>query len=301
MLFLTLDPREVDINVHPAKLEVRFRESGAVHTLVERAVRRTLERAGSVPSIARALQPGGSPAARAAGGGFSFGGGLGGWRSIHPAMAPISGAAQGVADAPARALERAPAESEPRVVQLRNAYLLLEEAVGLTIIDQHALHEKIIYEELLAARERGVARQPLLLPETLRLDGSVWNHFAEAAPALAELGFEVEEFGERTVVIRAVPAGFDGVPPRDLLGTALQRAAELLEKGAAVRIDLREGLLATLACKRAVKAGYPLHPELLLELLRGRMRAFHPENCPHGRPAELFISWKELERRFDRR
>jgi len=190
-------------------------------------------------------------------------------------------------------------EKQVRVFQVRNSFLVIEEEEGLRVIDQHALHEKILYEEILRQREEGGARQGLLVPEPVRLDPSEWTSFCECQEALAEVGLEVEEFGEDTVLVRSVPAGFEeaGIPA--LLRSLLQRVQDSARGGDVP--DLRERLLQTLACKAAVKAGQRLSPEAQEDLVRGRDRAFQPQNCPHGRPSELFITWQELERSFDRK
>ena len=301
VLFLNVEPDEVDVNVHPAKLEVRFRDSGAIHSLVRGAVRATLEGTGSVPRLLSGQQghPPGSY------GGLTRGADVPA-ATIHEgheaSRPPRPGA--GV-DAPDPRSGSTAGElvdgRELRVFQVRNAYLVVEEEDGLTIIDQHALHEKILYEEILASRERGQLRQALLIPETVDLAPEEWEHLEGVRESLAEVGFELEEFGDRTVLVRAVPAGYERFEVGPFLRDVLGRLAEVAGGGDARRVDLREHLLATLACKRAVKAGERLPASAQLDLVRGRARAFHPQNCPHGRPAELFISWQELDRRFDRK
>ncbi len=111
----------------------------------------------------------------------------------------------------------------------------------------------------------------------------------------------MEEFGAQAVLVRAVPPGFETDGVGDLLKGAMARLLEVSATKPRAQMELRERLASTLACKRAVKAGMSLTWEQQLDLLRGRSRAFQPQNCPHGRPAELFISWRELERRFDRK
>jgi DNA mismatch repair protein MutL len=178
--------------------------------------------------------------------------------------------------------------------------LVLEENDGLRVIDQHALHEKILYEKILVAREQGTLCQGLLVPEPVPLDPDQWSLFVEYKEALAELGLEAEEFGDGVALVRAVPQGFESSDPADLLREVLVKF-ESVRSSAAALPDLRERLLQTMACKAAVKAGQPLSPEAQEDLIQGREQAFQPWNCPHGRPSELFISWQELERRFDRK
>ncbi|MGE3164460.1 MAG: DNA mismatch repair endonuclease MutL [Planctomycetota bacterium] len=341
VVFLQLPVDEFDVNVHPAKLEVRFRDSGAVFSLVRGAVLACLERASSVPDLIdpraplrqtesahrafprdAALTPSPFPSVR-------------GWAEpppgVHERVAepgserratptPIGDASRwrnapenALPDlgherstAPRSAGERSgelpidpPSAAEAPVFQVHNAYLVLEEPGGLTVIDQHALHEKILFEELCQAHERGTLRQPLLIPEAVHLAPEAWIQFGEQQSVLASLGLVAEEFGQRTVLIRSVPMGFEQRDSAGLLQELLQRLANTPQ--GANELELRLRGLETLACKRAVKAGQRLNPEQQRDLIRGRAKAFQPRNCPHGRAAELFLSWDELERRFDRR
>ncbi|MEM7261541.1 MAG: DNA mismatch repair endonuclease MutL, partial [Planctomycetota bacterium] len=345
VLLLDLDPSEVDVNVHPTKREVRFRDSSSVHRLVYRGVKDTLVAAGSVPDLLPPQRAGGfsAPPERPApsypaidrsafGGegrsGDPFGAPRGdgaepsrvydGESSPGPGSSAGTGSSAGVpwsgaegepGRTPVEALPSRPLPEarelvdgrELRVVQMHNAYVMIEEPDGLRVIDQHALHEKILYEELLEARERGVEKQPLLVPETVELTDKEWEVFSEAQQPLADLGFEIEPFGESTVAIQAVPNGFDGRSTPALLRAALAKLGDALDHGAATDVDLHESLIETMACKRAIKAGQKLTESQLLDLVRGRARAFQPQNCPHGRAAELFLSWEELDRRFDRK
>ena len=190
---------------------------------------------------------------------------------------------------------------ELRVFQVHNAYLVVEEEDGLTVIDQHALHEKILFEELCESRQRGELRQPLLMPETVQLSADEWENWERCSETLNELGFEVEEFGDRTIIVRAVPAGYEKLATGPFVKDVMARWLEARRHGGDSPVELRQHLVATLACKAAVKAGQRLSPQQQLDLVRGRSRAFQPQNCPHGRPSELFLSWQELERRFDRK
>ena len=181
-----------------------------------------------------------------------------------------------------------------------DAFLILEEEDGLRVIDQHALHEKVLYEEILARRESGGASQGLLVPETVPLDPRAWTIFVETQESLSELGLVAEEFGDGIALVRAVPHGFENRSPANLLRDLLAQMEPVVSSGAPLP-DIRERLLQTMACKAAVKAGQPLSREAQEDLVRAREGAFQPENCPHGRPSELFISWLELQRRFDRK
>ncbi len=304
---IEVDPDLVDVNVHPSKLEVRFRDREDVHRRIRRAIRKTLEAAGSVPELVLEdvipPEPGSFPGSDEA-----------------PVVASLprdaSGAEPGVVfdrvfdrviDPGSTYGHQEPLTGDPtlvsgsvRVFQVRNSFLILEEEDGLRVIDQHALHEKILYEKILAAREKGTLCQGLLVPEPVPLDPLQWSLFVEYRSALAELGLEAEEFGDGVALVRAVPQGFESRNPPELLREVLVRFEPIRSSGAAAP-DLRERLLQTMACKAAVKAGDPLSPEAQEDLIRGRDQAFQPWNCPHGRPSELFISWQELGRRFDRK
>ncbi len=302
---LEIDPEEVDVNVHPSKLEVRFRNREEVHRRIRRAVRDALEVTGSVPDLP--LEGAESPEA------------------VLPTATPESSHAQAVGHsdqvgessdsygASGRSDQlRLPSEPElmarkthtvsdsVTVFQVRDSFLVLEEQDGLRVIDQHALHEKILYEKILAARDQGTSSQGLLVPEPVSLDPEQWSLFVEYREALQELGLEAEEFGDGTALVRAVPQGFEARNPADLLREVLVKFAPVRGAGAQPP-DLRERLLQTMACKAAVKAGQRLSPEAQEDLVNGREQAFQPWNCPHGRPSELFISWQELDRRFDRK
>lgn len=352
VLFIDIDPSEVDVNVHPTKQEVRFRDASVIHRLVRRAVNDTLLASRRAPSLLpeqpaspesdrSRIAPLGSTATdferrqfgdafeRAVARGDAARRGPGSESDRGPAPtgdATESAAADSVREGPSRSGSPTEGTSDSaqrdadlsqlaareryevlidqrsqRVFQVHNAYLIVEEEGGMTVIDQHALHEKILYEEILEARERGTLKQALLLPETVRLSGSEWETFSEAQAALGDLGFEVEAFGDDTIILRSVPVGWESSDTVTLLREALRKLRDAIQRGADTQIELRDQLVETLACKRAVKAGQRLAPEEQLELLRGRSRAFHPQNCPHGRPSELFISWEELDRRFDRK
>lgn len=327
---IEVDPGEVDVNVHPSKLEVRFRQRESIHRRVRRAIRATLEQEGSVPrlqmdSAEPTLRTPSEFAAhpKMASGGDSVTSGQdevlvnsGPASRFDGAVSPEVGDAmynaiqiaegaspESALESPVKSIEGGSANlvgESVRVFQVNDAFLILEEEEGLRVIDQHALHEKVLYEEILEQREKGTASQGLLVPETVTLDPREWTIFVETRESLAELGLEAEEFGEGVALVRAIPHGFEGRSPANLLRDILALMAPVISNGAPLP-DLKERLLQTMACKAAVKAGQPLSQEAQEDLVRARDRAFQPENCPHGRPSELFISWQELQRRFDRK
>ncbi|MDE0959279.1 MAG: DNA mismatch repair endonuclease MutL [Planctomycetota bacterium] len=304
-----LDPAEVDVNVHPSKLEVRFRDREGVHRRIRRAIRSALETAGSVPNLPLedsalpdlipaagqiAVASAGVSADRVVERVASYGDPLATGDPLSAGDSSTSGSREALVERPNLVSDSV------RVFQVRDSFLVLEESDGLRVIDQHALHEKILYEKILAAREQGTLCQGLLVPEPVPLDPDQWSLFVEYKQALTELGLEADEFGDGVALVRAVPQGFESSDPADLLREVLVKFESVRSFGAAPP-DLRERLLQTMACKAAVKAGQPLSPEAQEDLVKGREQAFQPWNCPHGRPSELFISWQELERRFDRK
>ena len=300
---IELDPGEVDVNVHPSKLEVRFRNREDVHRKIRRAIRSALESAGSVPSLP--LEDSALPDLIPAAGHVELvSSDVNGERVVERAAPfgdPVACADPLITGSREALVERPNLVRDSiRVFQVRDSFLVLEENDGLRVIDQHALHEKILYEKILVAREQGTLCQGLLVPEPVPLDPDQWSLFVEYKEALAELGLEAEEFGDGVALVRAVPQGFESSDPADLLREVLVKFESVRSSGAALP-DLRERLLQTMACKAAVKAGQPLSPEAQEDLIQGREQAFQPWNCPHGRPSELFISWQELERRFDRK
>ncbi|MBT7640754.1 MAG: hypothetical protein HN598_09765, partial [Planctomycetes bacterium] len=300
---IELDPGEVDVNVHPSKLEVRFRNREDVHRKIRRAIRSALESAGSVPSLPLE-DPALPDLIPVAGHVEMVSSDVNGERVVErvaPFGDPVACADPLITGSREALVERPNlVRDSVRVFQVRDSFLVLEENDGLRVIDQHALHEKILYEKILVAREQGTLCQGLLVPEPVPLDPDQWSLFVEYKEALAELGLEAEEFGDGVALVRAVPQGFESSDPADLLREVLVKFESVRSSGAALP-DLRERLLQTMACKAAVKAGQPLSPEAQEDLIQGREQAFQPWNCPHGRPSELFISWQELERRFDRK
>ena len=169
----------------------------------------------------------------------------------------------------------------------------------MEIIDQHALHEKIIYEKLLA-RESGVdARQRMLIPPTVELSPSQWIERERIIAALGEVGFEVDEFGGRSLAVRAVPEALLGA---DITALVRDMVDEIATGGKSARMDeLRDALRRTAACHAAVKAGDRLSERAIADLLEQRERMKEKYSCPHGRPIALRFTLDELEKNFHRK
>jgi DNA mismatch repair protein MutL len=299
LLFLRVGAGGVDVNVHPAKWEVRFADPRAVHRLVTTTVasavarREWLAPAGrGAPSWERAP----SPAPLREGSDWLFAGSPG----EPPRGFELREAVAAAASRPFRF-------SELRLLaQLHGTYLLLESKDGLLLVDQHAAHERVLYEGLRAGwLGTGVPRQALLVPETLELEPACQAALVEQGEGVAALGYEVEPFGASAVVVRAVPAL---LAERDPLG-GLRGLAEQLRAepggppraGAGVRwLDAADRYFASLACHAARRAGEVLPHEELRALADALDAIPWAPTCPHGRPVAVPIPAAEIARRFQR-
>ncbi|MHC4832383.1 MAG: DNA mismatch repair endonuclease MutL [Planctomycetota bacterium] len=318
ILFVDLDPSEVDVNVHPAKTEVRFRRPDAIHAAVRRGVRAALQAASLVPEFEPS--PGGPsgpvPASPSAAGpgtpGLLAGRGDGRRFTTDSARGP-KGFDYAKASA---ALDAAPiVESVPTppggeagsrgprggVLQVADSFLVTEDDDGLVIVDQHALHERLSFERLRARILEGpLESQALLTPIVREAGASQLEALDEAGPLLARLGLRVVSFGERSLAIEAAPTLFAsrGVDAAafvlDLLDRWIERGP-VPDEAAAL-----DEVLSMMACKASVRAGdaiSSLAAEALLDAAAACERSTH---CPHGRPTTLRIPWAELRRRFGR-
>jgi len=295
-LFLQIDPREVDFNVHPTKIEVRFRQGRRVYSCVLGALRAALGAADLAPKlepvptswdqVRRAPTPGSPPASPLP---FSE-------PPVHLEEARTQPRAVPTSPDPFSA-----AGTQAPFLQVHNSYIIEETPEGFRVIDQHALHERILYEELLARSERaGVESQQLLMPEVVELSAAESAVAAEAVEALRAFGFDVREFGERTLAVHAVPSLLADCDPGQLLHDVIE---ELGKEGEARSVEAQRRRLArAVACKAAVKAGERLR-ESEIEALLARRDALgeKAETCPHGRPTSLVFSLEEMERRFKRK
>jgi DNA mismatch repair protein MutL len=301
VLRLALEPERVDVNAHPQKLEVRFRDGRTVHDFVMRTVESVLARtrpaaaaAGPVPAAARSLG----------------GGGADSWSLPLAGAANVPGrldwAALGAAnearadDGTARAVGEPAAGLPPlgfALAQLQGIYILSETADGLALVDMHAAHERVLYEQL--KRERaagGVPRQALLVPQLLEFSAAEAELAEEQAPALAELGIVLGRIDAGRVAVREMPVAFG---TRDLAGLVRDALAELAERGATEQIGgAAERLLATVACHAAVRAHRRLTLPEMNALLREMERTDRADQCNHGRPTWVRLTLAELDRLF---
>ncbi|MBC7249234.1 MAG: DNA mismatch repair endonuclease MutL [Anaerolineae bacterium] len=293
VLRLKLDPAEVDVNVHPTKSEVKFMHSDRVFAAVQKAVRRTLLEQAPIPEMgARPTQWTAADwerrqALSAAG------------RERPPVQLALE--AQRPGEFPP--LSPAPATTDKlpplRVLgQVARTYIIAEGPSGLYLIDQHAAHERILYEQFMAQQER-ITTQTLLEPMTLELTPAQTAAVEEQLPLLNRLGFAIEPFGGNTYLVRAVPAVLVGTDLRQALAGIVDELAEGRMPPLAQEREKR--VIASVCKQAAVKAGQVLSDEELRELVRQLEATAMPRTCPHGRPTMIHLSQAQLEREFGRR
>jgi len=305
VLFLEIDPTRVDVNVHPTKIEVRFRDPQAVHQFVFHALSRLLAEtragaeAGAMAEDAHHAPVGDTSAWNASG-----------WTAAR--QTPIAlPAREGTAfyetlfgprteAMPASLATGETGESPPlgfALAQLLGTYVLAQNQHGLVIVDMHAAHERIMYEKLKTALETEcVARQPLLIPATLSVGNLEAAAAEENADALAQLGFEMTALSPSTVVVRGVPAPLHDADPAALARDVLR---EMSEFGATrVLTERRDAMLSTMACHASVRANRSLTIPEMNALLREMEITERSGQCNHGRPTWTQISLAELDRLF---
>jgi len=306
-LFLDLPPEAVDVNVHPMKTELRFRDAEAVRGMMISALRRALAvGVGAVPGLAPPPEPpaasGFAEAVAPSPTGF-------GWRPQPAPQRPaerrpdLGFAPPAPVTAPVTMVE-APGGDGPLgrpLAQLLSTYVLAEAPDGaLVLVDQHAAHERLTHEALRAQlREGGVRAQPLLLPAVVEMPAAAVARLLDAAAALARLGLEVEGFGPGAVLVRALPALLGAPDPAPLLADL---AEELAEGGEATALaDRLDAAVARLACHGSVRAGRRLTGAEMSALLRDMEATPRAATCSHGRPTFIRLGKPELERLFGRR
>jgi DNA mismatch repair protein MutL len=321
-LFLVVDPRAVDVNVHPAKAEVRFRDAGLVRGLIVGALKHALAEAGHRASTTVADAALGALRPHSAGGSLPYGraGGSGSYsynppqnRGLYEAsqvfQAPQGGVKTGLNFAQPSVPEgvsvadETPQDSFPlgaARAQLHATYIVAQTGDGIVIVDQHAAHERLVYERMKKAlAATGVARQALLIPEVVELDEDSATRLAARAAELAELGLVVEAFGSGAVLVREVPAMLGQVDAQSLLRDL---ADELAEFGDAFSLKERlEDVCGTMACHGSVRAGRRLNGEEMNALLREMEATPHSGQCNHGRPTFVELKLADIERLFGRR
>jgi DNA mismatch repair protein MutL len=289
LLYLTLDPMQVDVNAHPQKLEVRFRDGRGVHDFLFRSVERALAAASEGAMALPPVMPGAL---------------FGTDSTATPQGLPL-GEPWALYALPAQSpngslVPASPAVDAPlgqAVAQLHGIYIVTQTAEGMALVDMHAAHERVIYERLKTALDAGGgARQPLLVPAVVETSAGDAALAAEHQDELAAAGLVVDRIGPATLAIREVPAVLAGQDVASVLRDAL---ADLGQHGATHRIAERQNeLLANIACRSAVRAHRQLTVPEMNALLRDMERTERSGQCSHGRPTWTRVSLAELDRLF---
>jgi DNA mismatch repair protein MutL len=326
-LFLKLDPSAVDVNVHPAKREVRFRDPNGVREAVVRCIQRTLEHARadwqekfrapvrSEPTTAVSVKPAPDLSLRSE---------LTAPEATHREL-PHLGTVGGVADRsdfvgqapplPERRLDSAgdtpalhpqertakPAQQQFEIIGvLGKLYVLMENANGLVLVDQHAAHERVLFEELRRRMEQqGVPTQKLLLPQTLDVAPRDADWIEHNLSVLQRMGIGIESFGPNTFKIDSLPGFLDVSDPAQFMREVIDDLKSAGNSASAMRLG--EEMIAKSVCRHAVKANDPLRYPEVEKLIRDLLDCDLPYCCPHGRPTMIQISLAELEKKFGRK
>ncbi len=305
-LFLTLDPAAVDVNVHPAKREVRFRDPGGVREAVVEAIRRTLEggrrdwqeqfRAPAAEVVTSMPGPEESEYVRPPG--------------SEPASAiPATTAPLPMEQEEPRlttAVNHRDSAIPPRDQQfqiigvLHKLYVLMENANGLVLVDQHAAHERVLFEELRRRmEEKGVPSQRLLLPQTFDLPPRDAAWVERNLATLQKMGIGIEPFGAQTFKIDSLPTFLQAADPAQFVREVIDGLRTVSNSSSPLRLG--EDMIAKTVCRHAVKANDPLRYLEVEKLIRDLLECELPYCCPHGRPTMIQISSAELEKKFGRK
>ncbi len=301
VVMVQMPPEEVDVNVHPAKAEVRFSDGDAAFRAVQRTVRRTLMERSPVPVAARPATswPTASPSTLRQEERLER---LAGLRS-HPGGEQLRFEERPAgATTPDGSILVPSADRLPplRVIgQVGATYIIAEGPQGLYLLDQHAAHERVLFEQLLAEQERAaVASQALLEPLPVELSPEALGTLEDHLEPLNSLGFQAEPFGGTTLLVRAIPALVAGEHPREVLEDI---AAALVAGDAPLSARVEESIARSVCKRAAIKAGQVMAREEMEELIRGLERCTSPRTCPHGRPTMIHLSVEQLAHEFGRR
>ena len=312
IIFLEIDPRHVDVNVHPSKMEVKFEDERNIYHFLLTVIRRTLATHDLVPSMD-------IESARFAGGNTSlhfvqhtgvsgqewktfFTGGESGkidFSSSHDPEGASTGSFQLTSRSPSELQPSVPQQTEVKPIwQLHNKYILAQVRSGLMIIDQHVAHERVLYERAMTTFENAVpVSQQLLFPQTITLSAAEYASVKELLPYLGKLGFDMKLFGKNTIVIEGVPGDVRPGREHDILKEVLE---QFKENEHSTKLGVKENIAASFACKAAVKAGDKLNNDEMNVLIDQLFATTMPYVCPHGRPVVIKIPIDELDKRFGR-
>jgi len=316
-LFVDLNPREVDVNVHPAKREVRFRDPASVREAIVEAVQRTLEsgrvewqRKFNAPAAPAAVLPLGPAATRPDGGTTSVSSQIVGRDSARLSnFAPLDQASRADSLNLPRPTDgnRPEPQIEPRRDQqfqiigvLNRLYVLMENSDGLVLVDQHAAHERILFEELRRRmEEQGVPSQRMLLPQIFSLPPRDAEWVERNVATLQKMGIGVENFGANSFRVDTLPAFLEIADAAGFLRKVIDELITTSRSSSPLRLG--EDMIAKTVCRHAVKANDPLRYPEIEKLIRDLLACDLPYCCPHGRPTMIQISHAELEKKFGRK
>jgi DNA mismatch repair protein MutL len=302
-LFLEMPPDAVDVNVHPTKAEVRFREQSLVHEVVRRGLMDALGQ-GGVPQLQLrpevAVTP--QPSTVSLPGIVSSGVYPNRWIPDPVRLKPDATVEAAIADVASGFSRTSPAvDIKPMIPlgQFRDTFIIAIDDDGLAIIDQHVAHERVLFERVMQRLTAGTLEsQRLLIPMILDVSASEHDTLVARASELEQFGFEIESFGASSLNVTSVPALLDAEDCAQAL-TALAHDLEGLDRGAKVQ-DALQRIAATTACHAAVKANYPLSYEKMAHILDELRATAYSTVCPHGRPVMLRLTRREIEKNFER-
>jgi len=277
VLFIEIDPKQVDVNVHPSKREVKFVKTNEVMQAIRDAVAKSLHQS---PSQQATQQPS--------------------YQTTEPSWQPEMALDFFPETSVEIELEVTAVQPLIPLYQLKNTYIIATDGESLVLIDQHAAHERIIYDELQTSdvSAKGGKLQTLLIPETIEVNSKEKLILDENLEYLKNIGFDLEEFGSNSYILRSVPAQATKITAKELLQDII---CELEELGRTAQLEIRqENIRKTIACKAAIKAGDKQSPQEMNKLIRDLYQTANPATCPHGRPTMFKISETELIKRFGR-
>ncbi|MBP9718260.1 DNA mismatch repair endonuclease MutL [Candidatus Gracilibacteria bacterium] len=279
VLHIDLDPREVDVNVHPRKLSVKFVEPGNIYRNVLQAVKQSLDEQQLFSTQSSMVTQTG--------------------RTDAPVQSTPSLLTQtSLEDRPHNSIDQSQTHLIEPLGYLANSYILMRDGDSLVLVDQHAAHERIMYEKLKKQYQQAQKQtQPLLVPITLHCTHAEAVFIQEALTHLQQLGFECEQWSGNTLAIHAIPAQLDA---NSIEKIVKQMIEEVMQQQKSSEL-FNERLLKSLACKSAVTFGMPLSPHEQRQLLTDLQVTTNNATCPHGRPSKIAITFEELERKFMRR